>query len=41
MHTGPTVFKQLLQHLPRYEFNPCVQRYCGEYQAKSFSTFDI
>ena len=40
MHTGPTVFKQLLQHLPRYEFNLCVQRYCGEYWAKSFSTFD-
>ncbi|MDR3613070.1 MAG: IS4 family transposase [Candidatus Obscuribacterales bacterium] len=40
MHTGPTVFKQLLQHLPRYEFNLCVQRYRGEYRAKSFSTFD-
>ena len=40
MHTGPTVFKQLLQHLPRYEFNLCVQRYRGEYWAKSFSTFD-
>jgi hypothetical protein len=40
MHTGPTVFKQLLQHLPRYEFNLCTQRYRGEYWAKSFSTFD-
>jgi hypothetical protein len=40
MHTGPTVFKQLLQHLPRYEFNLCIQRYRGEYWAKSFSTFD-
>ena len=40
MHTGPTVFKQLLQHLPRYEFNLCVQRYRGEYWAKSFSTFN-
>ena len=40
MHTGPTVFKQLLQHLPRNEFNLCFQRYRGEYWAKSFSTFD-
>lgn len=40
MHSGQTVFKQLLQHLPRYEFNLCVNRYCGEYWAKSFSTYD-
>ena len=40
MHTGPTVIKQLLQYLPRYEFNLCVQRYRGEYWVKSFSTFD-
>lgn len=40
MHTGPTIFKQLLQYLPRYEFNLCVQRYRGEYWTKSFSTFD-
>jgi hypothetical protein len=40
MHTGPTVFKQLLQHLPRYEFNQCVQRYRGEYWVKRFSTYD-
>ena len=40
MHTGPTVFKQLLQHLPRYEFNLCVHRYRGEYWTKRFSTFD-
>lgn len=40
MHTGPTVFKQLLYHLPRYEFNRCVQRYRGEYWAKTFSTYD-
>jgi hypothetical protein len=40
MHSGQTVFKQLLQHLPRYEFNLCVNRYCGEHWAKSFSTYD-
>jgi hypothetical protein len=40
MNSGITVFKQLLQFLPRYEFNLCVRRYRGEYQARRFSTFD-
>jgi len=40
MNSGHTVFRQLLQFLPRHEFNICVCRYRGEYWAKSFSTFD-
>jgi len=40
MNSGITVFKQLLQFLPRYEFNLCVKRYRGEYRVKRFSTFD-
>ena len=40
MHSGKTVFKQLLQYLPRYEFNLCVNRYRGEHWAKKFSTYD-
>lgn len=40
MNSGITVFKQLLQFLPRYEFNLCVGRYRGEYRARKFSTFD-
>jgi Transposase DDE domain/Domain of unknown function (DUF4372) len=40
MHSGKTVFKQLLQYLPRYEFNLCVSRYRGEHWAKKFSTYD-
>ncbi len=40
MHSGKTVFKQLLQFLPRYEFNLCVSRYRGEYWVKKFSTYD-
>jgi len=40
MNSGMTVFKQLLQFLPRYEFNLCVKRYHGEYRTKRFSTFD-
>ena len=37
MNTGKTVFSQLLEHFPSYEFTKCVQRYNGEYKVKSFS----
>jgi transposase len=40
MNIGQTVFRQLLQYLPRHEFNVCVRRYRGEYWIKSFSSFD-
>lgn len=40
MHSGKTVFKQILQYLPQYEFNLCVSRYCGEHRVKKFSTYD-
>lgn len=37
MNTGKTVFAQLLEHLPYYEFSKCVKRYNGEYKVKKFS----
>jgi len=40
MNTGKNVFRQLLQFLPRHDFNLCVRRYRGEHWAKSFTTFD-
>ena len=40
MNSGHTVFRQLLQFLPRHDFNLRVRRYRGDYRAKSFSTFD-
>lgn len=40
MNSGQTVFRQLLQFLPRHDFNQCVRHYRGDYRAKSFSTFD-
>jgi hypothetical protein len=40
MNAGQTVFRQLLQFLPRHEFNLCVRRYRGEYRVRSFSAFD-
>jgi hypothetical protein len=40
MHTGRIVFSQLLDFLPRYEFNKCVQRYQGNYRIRKFSCYD-
>jgi hypothetical protein len=40
MNSGHTVFRQLLQLLPRHEFDLCIRRYRGNYRARSFSTFD-
>src|SRR5882724_12234425 len=40
MNSGRTVFAQLLDHLPSYEFQKCVTRYRGDYQQKTFSCWD-
>jgi hypothetical protein len=40
MNVGRTVFAQLLDHLPSYEFQKCVTRYRGDYQQKVFSCWD-
>jgi len=40
MNSGQTVLRQLLQFLPRHDFNLCVRRYRSDYRARSFSTFD-
>ena len=40
MNCGRTVFSQILDHLPWYEFQKCVLRYRGDYQQKSFSCWD-
>jgi hypothetical protein len=40
MNSGKTVFTQLLQYLPRYEFNQCVSRYQRNYKVRSFSCWD-
>jgi hypothetical protein len=40
MHTGRIVFSQLVDFLPRYEFNTCVRRYQGNYRVRDFSCFD-
>lgn len=40
MNSGKTVFAQLIEHLPRYEFNQCVLRYHGNHKVRSFSCMD-
>jgi hypothetical protein len=36
MNTGRTIFSQLMDCLPRYEFQQCVGRYLGDYRARTF-----
>ena len=40
MNSGKTVFSQLMDFLPSYEFRLCVDRYHGNYKVKSFSCWD-
>jgi len=40
MNSGKTVFSQVMDFLPSYEFRLCVERYQGNYKVKSFSCWD-
>ena len=40
MHIGKTVFSQLMEFLPQYEFQKCVERYQGSYKIQSFSCWN-
>ena len=40
MQSGRFVFSQLMDFIPRYEFNKCVQRYRGNYRMRTFSCYD-
>ena len=40
MHTGRTVFAQLMDFLPLRDFRTCVARYRGDYKVRSFSCLD-
>jgi hypothetical protein len=40
MDTGKTIFAQLMDFLPVYEFQKCVQRYNGHYKVKHFSCWN-
>ena len=40
MDTGKTIFAQLMDFLPVYEFQKCVQQYNGHYKVKHFSCWN-
>jgi len=40
MNLAKTIFAQLMDFLPSYEFHRCVQQYNGNYKIKSFSCWD-
>jgi hypothetical protein len=40
MNTGRVVFAQLLDFLPRHEFNRCVRHYRGNFHCRSLSCYD-
>lgn len=40
MNTGKTVFSQVMDFLPVYEFQKCLHRYQGNYKVQSFSCMD-
>jgi len=40
MNVGKTVFAQILEHLPRYEFNRFVYKYKGNHRIRKFPCYD-
>ncbi len=40
MNSGKSVFRQLLQFLPRHDFALCVRRYRGDHWVRTFTAFD-
>jgi transposase len=40
MNVGQTIFSQLMEFAPRYEFRVCVERYRGDHKIQSFSCWD-
>ena len=40
MNSGKSIFAQLMDLLPSYEFRQCVERYQGNYKLQSFSCWD-
>lgn len=40
MNQGKTIFSQIMDFIPMYEFQKCVDRYKGNYKIKSFTCWD-
>jgi hypothetical protein len=40
LNSGKSIFSQLMDFVPRYEFHKCVQRHNGHHKVKTFSCWD-
>jgi IS4 transposase len=40
LNSGKSIFSQLMDFVPHYQFQKCVQRYNGQHKLKSFSCWD-
>jgi hypothetical protein len=40
MHEGRTVFAQLMDFMPKYEFSKCVRRHRGDYHVRSLTCYE-
>ena len=40
MHEGRFIFSQLMEFLPRHEYNKCVTRYRGNFRTRTFTCYD-
>ena len=40
MNTGRIIFSQLMDFIPKHEFNKCVRRYRGNYRVRKFSCYN-
>ncbi len=40
MNEGKTIFSQVMEHLPLYEFRKCVRQYNGNHRTRNFSCLD-
>src|SRR5215831_13214135 len=40
MNEGRTVFSQLVDYLPKHEFDKCVERHRGNFHVRSLSTYE-
>ena len=40
MHSGQSLFSQLIDHVPGHEFRQCVKRYGGNHRVRTFSCWD-
>lgn len=40
MHAGRTIFSQILDFLPKHQFDQCVRQYRGNHRVRTFSGYD-